>query len=129
MAKEPSKVSKEDETLLAWLDCQRRGETGYEYWYEGMPPSSLFALTSYEIVAKNDIATTGGAKFEVGLRNKTTGDTVGGTIFTVRIHSSNAGGVPIVDLYRIIIDHSGKILFVETNDAWLERLEELEKHQ
>ena len=90
MAKEPSKLSKpttkepvkpckENETLLAWLDCQRKGETGYEYWYEGMPKSSLFALESYEIVAKNDITAAGGPKFKIGLRNRVTGGTVGGT--------------------------------------------------
>ncbi len=105
-AKEPVKpTAKEDETLLAWLDCQRKGETGYRYWLEGIWKSRLFSLESYEIVAKDDFVAAGGA------------------IFTVRIHSSNEGGIPIVDLWRIVINYNGKILLVETNDAWLERFE------
>jgi hypothetical protein len=78
---------KRDETLKAWLDSQRKGNTGYDYWLDEpwVQKVHLFALQSYEIVDQSD------------------GD------YTVRIHSSTKGGSPVVCLWKISITLHGRI--------------------
>ena len=78
---------KRDETLKAWLDSQRKGKDGREYWSNDPwgEKVRLFAVQSYEIVDQNY------------------GD------YTVRIHSSTNGGSPVVCLWKISIRLDGKI--------------------
>ena len=85
------------ETLVAWLESQRKGETGYEYWCDDVTKVMLFALQSYEVVKRGMLA------------------------YTVRIHSSTKGGTPIVCLWRISINLDGKVYHVEENEEYLKR--------
>jgi len=72
---------KTDKILKEWLETQRKGQTGYEYWRDSslVQKVRFYALQDYEIVDR------------CGLH------------YTVRIHSSTKGGTPIVCLWKIEI--------------------------
>jgi len=82
---------KRNKTLKEWLETQRKGQTGYEYWLNEswVNKVRIFALQDYEIVDRNNLC------------------------YTVRIHSSTKGGFPIVCLWKIYITVDGKICGVK----------------
>ena len=68
-----------------WLDAQREGRDGLEYWStkEYVRPSNLYAVRSWEIVDSWG---------------------VGGACVTVRVESSNKAGQPIVKLWEVWLE-------------------------
>lgn len=67
-----------DDVLQRWLDGQMRGQTGHWAWAESIEPTTFYAITHWEVVySLSDFQRV------------------------VRIHSSNAAGVPIVTLWRV----------------------------
>ena len=91
-------VSPNEATVNAWLEEQRKGKSGNEYWatsfkFKGkaMPvtPVMFYAVRSWKIV-----------------------DTLGDKYFTVRIESSTKGGQPIIKLWEMCLDDDGKIWYV-----------------
>ena len=89
-----------DAGLTVWLDSQRKGETGYEYWAVSDKAARLFAVESYEIVDK--FLST----------------------YKVRIHSSTRCGIPVVCLWEIQMMHDGKILSVRNVEDALREQED-----
>ena len=82
---------KDQHVVEKWLESQRRGEPGTEYWFDGVSPPQLFAVRSWEFVDHT----------------------------WVRIESSTKGGIPVsnlwdikvVDLdFRSIAEYSPKII-------------------
>lgn len=72
----------EQKTIRDWLESQRQGLSGEEYWYYFRTPVRLSALKSYEIVdcpTKDDCAKK----------------------YTVRLHFGARRGPPIVELWEI----------------------------
>jgi hypothetical protein len=76
-------------TVKAWLEAQRKGQEGFEYWQkDAYKPFALYAVTSYEIV-----------------------DAFSPSQCIVRVHSSIRSGQPIVRLYAVTV-FDGKIAAV-----------------
>ena len=72
----------EQKTIRDWLESQRQGLSGEEYWYYFRTPVKLPALKSYEIVdcpTKDDRAKK----------------------YTMRLHSDARGGPPIEESWEI----------------------------
>lgn len=87
----PSQIENE-KVVRDWLESQRKGLDGSEYWAVAHNSITFFALESYEIV---DHPTA-----------KDFGDLDRMGYYTVRIHSSTRDGQPIVRLWGIKV--SGK---------------------
>jgi hypothetical protein len=74
------------ETVKAWLESQRKGQDGFEYWQpDAYKPFTLYAVSSYEIM-----------------------DTPSPSRCIVRIQSATRSGQPIVRLYAVTV-FDGKI--------------------
>jgi hypothetical protein len=71
--------SKDAQLVSNWLDAQRRGRPGAEYWLSEtwVKPVRLYAVSSWEIVS-NDLGT-----------------------IVVRVDSSNQAGLPIRKLWKV----------------------------
>lgn len=72
-----------------WLEAQRRGQAGDEFWLDESQAVRLFAVRDWEITNERE-------------------DTV-----TVRVSSSNAAGIPIMVLLNVGVTKEGKICLVE----------------
>ena len=86
--------SSNEATVNAWLEEQRKGRGGSEYWatsskVNGKPPVMFYAVRSWEIV-----------------------DAICDINFTVRIESSTKGGQPIIKLWEVW-SYDGKISGVD----------------
>lgn len=69
-------AAKNREVVSRWLESQRSGDSGHEFWRDA-EPVSLYAVTGWEILRAES-----------------------GSI-TVRVDSSNAAGMPVRKLWRI----------------------------
>lgn len=83
---EPSNASKAERVIDEWLQSQRQGDSGVEFWDSLSTPSTLFAVSSWELVKP---ATDGYA-----------------THANVIIESSNRLGTPIRKTWKISVRHT-----------------------